>query len=206
MSIEVFEKCKICASKNALQINEDLYMKMSYPLICERNNLPYNVNTIKDLTTHHLEHISTPAMAIARTMLHEEAVQLKNTAIETNLALDQVDMMLIKVYKTIMDEEDPLVFHKLVKNFSDLQRRKVELLQFHHKISGKELIDDLRKASLTETVKAVGKELGDDAVKQIKHNIKKKRSIQEFLMSDKYMNELYESNSEEDKYEIEQEE
>ncbi len=165
--------------------------------------MEYSRETIKKLTTHQLNHIETPSTALARSMLHEEAVQLKNTAIETNLSLDQVDIMLITVYSRIQEEEDPDVFHKLVKNFTDLQRRKMEFLQFHHRISGKELIEDLRRASLTETVKAVGKELGDEAVSQIRSDAKKRRSIKEFLMEDEYMNELYETHEADDTdYEI----
>lgn len=196
MSVVLYEDCDICKNTNIVQINEDLQMKISYPLMCERNNLPYTIQTIKMLTKHQINHIETPSTVLARAMLHEEAVQLKNTAIETNLSLDQVDLMLVEVFLMIKSEEDRIIKHKLIKNFTDLQKTKKDFLMFHHKISGKELVDDLRRASLTETVKAVGRELGDKAVQEIQRDAKKKRSITEFLQADDFMNELYDTSQE----------
>lgn len=203
MSIVLYEDCEICKSTSVAQINDDLRMKVSYPLLCERNNLPYSIQTINELVKHHKDHIQDISVALARHMLHEEAIQMKNTAIEANLAIDQIDIMLVDTYRDLEKTDDPKTKTLIRKNFIDLQDKKLKALAFHHRISGKELIEDLKRASLTETVKAVGKELGDEAVKKIQKDSKKRRSIKEFLMDDEYMNLLYENHEDDgEDYEI----
>jgi len=187
-------ECTVCNLPNVVAINNDLFMKRPLPLIIKRNNLKTGKGSFKQLIDH-FRHIEDMTTALASHLLHEDAVKLKNTAIETNLALDQIDILSIKVYDQIEKLErvgDDDNFHKTVKSFSDLLKRKIEYLNFHHKISGKQAMDDIKAASLLGIVEQVSRTIGDEKVKKIKEgDTSTAQPLERHLTDDNYLNKLY---------------
>jgi len=183
--------CAICSHPRVVGINSDLIKGFPFNRICERNNLEYSNVLVKQLLKHRKSHINTPSMALARQMLHDEAINLKNTAVEVNVSLDQIDILAFEIFEnleitTTIDEK-----HKLLKNFADLLKRKYEFLGMLNKMSGKDLQDELKRASLTEVIKRVSKEVGDRKIKEIKEGNLKTDRIESFIMQDPYINSLY---------------
>lgn len=187
-------QCTICNLPNVVAINNDLFMKRPMQLIVKRNNLKAKQGAYKQLIIH-FQHIEDTTTALASHMLHEDAVKLKNTAVETNIALDQIDILSLKVYDQINKLErkgDDDNFHKTIKVFTDLLKQKMGYLQFHHKISGKQAMDDIQAASLLSIVDQVGKAIGEEKVDKIKRgDTSTSQPLERHLTDDTYLNKLY---------------
>lgn len=191
MSIEIVA-CEICKHPRVVAINEDLIKRYDYRKICKRNGLKYSPKMVKDLSIHHAQHIVSPSQAMAKHMIYEEAIQLKNSAVEVNNALDQIDLLMTHLYDALesMDASETDGHYKLVRNITDLMKRKSEYLNMLTKMTGKTLEGDLKRASLTEVIKQVSKEVGEQKVRQIKNGQLKTTALETFLLNDPYVNKL----------------
>ncbi len=191
MSIEIVA-CDICKHARVVSINDDLIKRYSYRKICKRNHLEYSPEMVKKLAMHHAKHLVTPSQAMAKHIIYEEAIELKNVAIEVNNALDQIDLLMNKMYEALeqVDPENVDAVFKINKNITDLLKRRHEYLNMLSKMTGKNLVDDLKRASLTEVIKQVSKEVGEQKIKQIKSGKLKTNSLETFLMNDPYVSSL----------------
>jgi hypothetical protein len=139
-------------------------MKFSYNQICLRNGLTHDKETLKTLSTHFVKHYTTPQMALTRSLVKENAVELYNTLVETNFSLKQVDILMADIFTKVMNTADEESYHKLMKNMSDMLKRKNEYLHFLYKVSGKSTADELEKASLVAMIKKSGEMAGEELV------------------------------------------
>lgn len=177
------EECKICDLPRVVSINNDFAMKFPLPQICIRNDIDHNKENVTLLNKHFAKHFTEPAMAMTRSILKENAVELYNTVVETNMALKQNDIIIADIWAKIGKVDSIADYHKLMKNISDFQKRKHEMLQFHYKVTGKSDKDDIAKASLVAMVQEAGKQLGEEAVNEIK-NSGDRKSIKEYIFGE----------------------
>ena len=198
VSVITIEECEICERNNVVSINTDFTHQLPYQAICKRNRIPYSTDMVKALNYHFIHHLTTPKQAMALAMVREEAINLKNTVVEANIALDQVDSLKAVVYQKLTnDEEDPLTpkdLTLLVRSYTDLLKQQTNLLQFHHKISGKAQEDDLMQAALGSMISTVTKELGEEKIRTLRQEVKdgKQRSIMSFFEGDEHTRKLFE--------------
>lgn len=213
-SIITIEECEICELNNVISINTDFIHQLSYQAICARNKLGYSNKIVKSLNYHFINHLTTPKQAMAMAMVREEAIALRNTVVETNIALDQVDNLKSIVFQkigTLTEKSTPKDLTLLVKSYADLIKQETNLLQFHHKISGKAQSEDLMKAALGTMITTVTKELGEEKIKQLRKEVKDENTqgIMSFFMGDKHIAKLfkeldqqYKHNKQTDDYEV----
>ncbi len=81
----------------------------------------------------------------------------------------------------------------LVKSQTDLTKQQTNLLQFHHKISGKAQSEDLMKAALGQMITTVTKELGEEKIKQLRKEVRDENTqgIMSFFTGDKHIAKLF---------------
>jgi len=158
-------------------------MKFAYNQICLRNGLKHNKETLTILSKHFAQHFTTPQMAMTRSLVKENAVELYNTLVETNFSLKQVDILMADIFSKVMKTDEPEFYHKYMKNMSDMLKRKNEYLHFLYKVSGKSTADELEKASLVAMVKKAGEMAGEEAVNEVraKHSGK---SVHDMIFGD----------------------
>jgi len=172
-NIIVIEDCDICDSPKVGAINESFIHRMSMQEICYNNGMTYDTETVKKLTYHFRQHLTSPTTAIANTLIQEEAVKLKDTLVEATFALDQIDNLSSKLYDFMIRSEDVTDFYKLNKNYSDLLKRKMEYLQLIYKISGGKRKDEITKAVMLDILKVARDEIDEDKFKELKNSTKK---------------------------------
>ncbi len=194
--IILFEACEICKKPNVISINSGYIHQSPYQLICKQNKLTYNKETVRLLNLHFKDHLVTPKQAMVQTMLQEEAIKLKNTVIETNIALDQIDDLKRRAFHRLThlstDEDTPKNFALLQKVYTDLLDKQVKLLVFHNKISGKDAQEELYQAALGGLINEVSKALGAEKVKQIRKNAMKQKSVMSYFEGDAHIISLFE--------------
>ncbi len=190
-----FEECVICKKPNVISINSGWIHQEPYQLICKQNKLTYNKETVRLLNLHFRDHLVTPKQAMVNTMLQEEAVKLKNTVIETNIALDQIDDLKRRAFyrlTNLSEEEDtPKNFALIQKVYTDLLDKQVKLLVFHNKISGKEKQEELYAAALGGMINEVSKALGAEKVKQIRKNAKSNKTVMSYFEGDEHIMSMF---------------
>lgn len=194
-AIVPFEECVICKKPNVISINSGWIHQSPYQLICKQNKLTYNKETVRLLNLHFRDHLVTPKQAMVNTMLQEEAVKLKNTVIETNIALDQIDDLKRRAFHRLTnlskEEDTPKNFALLQKSYTDLLDKQVKLLAFHNKISGKEAQEELYAAALGGMINEVSKALGAEKVKQIRTNARQSKSVMSYFEDDEHLSSLF---------------
>ena len=191
MSIIPIEDCSICAMPNVVEINNDFINAFSYPQICQRNGLEPSTTTLKSLSTHIAKHITSPKLALARQMLQNQATEMVNTVLEANISMQQVDILFHNVLERAEAEDDNEKYHKLVKNLTDLMKRKGEFIVIHHKVSGKADKQDVNKAGIMEMAKAAGKAIGKDRVEEIRKEAEEGgKSIVEHIFDEDYLEKI----------------
>lgn len=185
----VIKDCDICKSPSVASINEDLIAGINHPSLCARNNLEYSQETVSKLLNHYAEHVVSPSQSLANYMIHEEAIELKNTIIETNQGIDFLNMLLTKMYidlEGFMEDKDRVrLYDSIIKGVKE----KGNLVKLLHDLSGKKSEDELKKATLNEILKQVGEHLGQDAVDRLKKK-KGESSVEEVLIEDPHIRDL----------------
>lgn len=185
----ITEDCPICNRTNVVSIDNDLIHKIGFQDICKRNGLEYNVKTTRELMIHFRDHRTSPSQALARSMIHKEAVELKNLAVETNLAMDQIDSLKANVFLKTTDDQDMSVkdYTLLVRAYTDLLKQGEKYMQLHRKVSGKDAADDIQKAALTSIVAKISDELGEEKIKSIRSGRRSRKKPMEYLMRDPHL-------------------
>lgn len=193
--LTIIHECVICDKPTVIAINSGFIHQTPYQLICKQNDLVYNKETVRLLNVHFRSHLVTPKQALASKMIKEEAVKLKNTVVETNIALDQIDDLkqktFIRMNSLSGEENTPKNFALIMKSYTDLIDKEIKLLAFHNKISGKDQQEEFRQAALGGMINAVTKELGAEKVKQIRQDVRKRKSIMSHFEHDPHLNALF---------------
>lgn len=193
MSYLIPTDCEICQKTNVVSINTDFIHQLGYPTICKRNKLEYSQQMVKTLNEHFLRHLTKPSQALAQRMIKEEAIDLKNTVVEANIALDQIDDLKGVVYlkiSALANDSTPKDLNLLIKSYADLLKRETDLLQLHHKVSGKAQQEDLMKAALGGMIMSVTRALGEEKVKKIRQGSTKKGTMS-FFENDPHLQKLF---------------
>lgn len=190
------QQCEICDLANVVAINRDLIYRRSMREVLGRNKLneqipQLNPDELQNVLMIHLrDHITKPTQALTNHMLQKQAVELKNTVIEANTTIDQIDMFSLEVLnrldKGIEDDSD---FAKVAKVYSDLLKRRLDATAILHKISGKEKGNEAKGAMMESYFKQIGQALGQKRVSEIKkegqiNKKKKKKSRVEFVLDE----------------------
>jgi hypothetical protein len=180
--IVVVGLCQICQLPNVAAINKDLVQRRNFREVIGRHKLfdqleNHDINEINKLLMEHFrDHFTTPAQAMANHVVAKEVAGLKNTVVEANLLLDQIDVFSVDVLdrlSTIADDGD---WSRVGKIYSDLLKRKLDNVVVLHKITGKEKADEVKGAMMTSYFDIIAKKLGEEKVAELKQRGKKKGS------------------------------
>ena len=187
----VIHDCRICELPQVHLINESFIMGDPATKIFQEYGITYNKEWMGYFTKHAVSHITSPKHALARMVLASESGLLINTVVEAALTMHQIDLLTSRVMERLKKEPDNDKFHKLMKNLTDLVKRKAEFIAIHHKISGKGNKQDLEQITLTEVAKKAGKLIGDEKVNAIRDGANKaKKSVLEYIYDEDYLDEM----------------
>lgn len=191
-SIIVLDECEICKLSNVAAINRDYIYQRNAREIIGRNRLnktfsklnPTQLNKL--LITHLRDHITTVAQAMSNHILQKEAVNLKNTVIETNHIIDEIDQTKKDILDKMVKVKDDNVWAKLSKVLMDGHKIRLNSVAVLHKISGKEKADEVKGAMMGTYFDTIAKKLGIDKVKELKTKARKskKRNRADYIVED----------------------
>jgi len=191
-AVVVLEDCDVCALNNVTSINRDFIQKRNIREIIGRNKiaelLPHleSKDIRETLMIHFRDHYTTTTSALANHMIQKEAIELKNTVVENNFLLDQIDEFSTEVLDRFRGAESDTDSARFGKIYSDLLKRKLDGIAVLHKISGKEKKDEITGAMMTSYFDVIAKKLGQERVAEIKKESRSKQrgSRVDFVVED----------------------
>ena len=177
-AVVVLDACAICDLPNIPAINKDLVQRRNFRAVIGRNRIQdqlpkLDINEINQMLLIHLrDHYTTPVQAMSNQVMRKDAVDIKNTVVEMNTTIDQIDVFSLDVLDRLATVDDDGDFARLSKVYSDLLKRRLDGIASLHKVTGKEKADEVKGAMMTSYFEAIAKKLGKDKVSELKRGSK----------------------------------
>ena len=179
-SVVVLESCVICDLPNVSAINRDFVQRRNAREIIGRNKIDellseYETEEVrKFLVDHFKDHFTNTSTALANHVMRKEAIEIKNTIVENNFLLDQIDEFSVEILDRFRASESDTDSARFGKIYSDILKRKLDAIGLLHKISGKEKQDEVKGAMMTSYFDVIAKKLGQERVSELKRESRKR--------------------------------
>lgn len=203
-TIVVLDFCKICELANVASINKDLVQRRPMRAVIGRNRVAEQLSGLeykelnKILMVHWRDHMTSPTQAMANHITQKEAIKLKNTVIETNSTIDEIDVWKLQILDRLEHAKDDSDWAKIGKLYNDALKRRGENVLTLHKVTGVEKESDIQGAMLTKYYKTIADHLGQEKVSEMKQNAKKKISNRADYVIEEFIEKVEELESDED--------